>query len=291
MLDTLPEEALTVLLTFVDLNTICQMPQVCMRFNTLLNARYLLDNLVMIHNIPTVKTFSDFSHCASLTVNARAMHAMGNCDPESALRLMTSEHYVPTQSESKSLLITASYFGYLDIVETIVKDDKTNIPSALAQAANKDHTEVVEFLIDSSDKPINISFVATIASKSGSIGVVSLVLERFSNMITNYNECLREASYGGHLQIVELLAAHATDRESAMLLAAGKGLVDIVRHFVTKYHVHGNRSVIAAVRTGSLEIVTLLFEHAVADNHQDAIREANRHRQKAIATYIQSLLS
>ena len=101
-----------------------------------------------------------------------------------------------------------------------------------------------------------------------------------------YNRAMREAAYGGHLELVKnLIAQGACNFDFAMYRAAYGGHLEIVKFFIDQGARHFNRAMAGAARGGHLEIVKYLITQG-ANNFDWAMEGAARQGHLEIVKYL-----
>jgi ankyrin repeat protein len=151
----------------------------------------------------------------------------------------------PAQFDSSSLCM-ASTFGYVEIVDMLLKDSRTDPNTqdnyAIRRASEKGHLGVVKLLLDLDlkrgvDPAANDNYAVRLASTNGHLGIVKLLLdlgpERGVDPAAKENFAIRSASKNGHVEIVKLLLERGVDPAAkenyAIRFACANGHLGVVK--------------------------------------------------------------
>ena len=157
-----------------------------------------------------------------------------------------------TSGEINNLMLKASKYGYIDIVNLMLKTGAGHYNWAMAIAAKGGHIDIVEFFMLNIGAT-NYNWAMAMAAKGGHIDIVRFMLKTGAD---NYNWAMINAAKGGYTDIVELmLDLGANDYNIAMAMAAKGGHMDIVELMLKYEATTYDKSIAFAAKGGHIDIV------------------------------------
>jgi len=166
--------------------------------------------------------------------------------------------------------------GFADdktIVKMLSVNKKFNDPVFFQRIFNRKYPLLIKFKKDSQNwKDFYLSMVKYISKLEEEFGIPYIPTKYYNpkdfyngykGRKDIYDYAMRNAAYGGHIEIVKLMIEKdATDFDYAMISATTGGHEKIVKLMIEKGATDFNNSLIKAVEGGNIEIVKLLIEGA-----------------------------
>ena len=211
--------------------------------------------------------------------------------------------------ENNKAIIQASDFGYLNVVNRLLEDDRVD-PSdleneAIIQASAEGHLNIVDRLmqddrVDPSDQ-YNMAIIH--ASRFGYLDIVNrLLMDPRVNPSTQENSAIIQASQKGHQNVVDRLMkddrVNPSDRNNAAIIqASSEGFVDIVGRLLQDDRVdpsdQRNKSLIEAAKNKHENVIYRLLQDPrvnPSDRNNNALLGAMIYKYKTANIYIIDML-
>ena len=187
-------------------------------------------------------------------------------------RLLLGQRHHPARADTDYTLSNATRRGTTGLARLLLnwphhpaRADSHDGRRALVLAATNGHPKVVRLLMEHGARPEDDALSAAITA--GHVDIVQLLLLKYTSDVTDH---LMNTVRAGNLEVVSVLlesqaARHTRPDLGGMLnLAIDVGHVDIVRFLLLKYTDDVTDHLIKTVRTGNLDVVSLLLESLAA---------------------------
>lgn len=189
----------------------------------------------------------------------------------------------------------AAEYGYLDIVQSSVEEQKEGVHRAASKAVWGGHVHVVEYLVEEhgadmkqSEYWLDDGPVVTIAASQGHLEMLQYLVEIGHDVHVDDDAPCREAIENGHLEVVKYLFSNsAVTVEEAVQRAVENGQTEVVKYFIDTYgtSIDEYNVLKGASGSGHLGLVKYLVGRVSEDCRKEALETAVEHGKLEVVKY------